>query len=174
MRLTPAWVADQHEQHFSVVDLVARPAERLPDHLRALPGEARVDFLCALLYTTLIDQVMYAHRRVNYEGFRSLTLSPKMDRTVGYARTLMMANPFELLGDEILESRGLNREDVQTRFAEWAEFLVRDMRGFFTKHQIGSTTWPQVRSAILADPGATLGSAGLLLAQVLEEDRRAI
>jgi hypothetical protein len=166
-QLNPSRLAGQHEQHFSVVDLVVKPAQGLPDHLRAVPGNAQVDFLCALLYTVLIDQVMYSHRRTDYAEFQSMTHYPKMDRTVGYARTLMMANPYELLGSEILDSRGLNLKDVETRFVEWTSFITLDLPAFFKQRRIGSTTWEQVRNSMLADPSVTWGWAGTALAIAL-------
>ncbi len=163
-QLTPSRFAGQHAQHFSVVDLVARPGRRLPDHLSTVPQHAQADFLCALLYTVLVDQVMYSHRRVDYAEFESITRYPKMDRTVGYARTLMMANPYELLESEVLASRGLNPKDVEMRFEEWAAFIARDLLAFFNQRRIGSTTWELVRGAMLADPSVTWGRAGAALA----------
>ena len=92
-RVTLSRFAEQAGEHFSVVDLVAQPDRGLQDHLKDVPVPEQLDFLCAVLYTVLIDQVMYTHRRADYLAFRAQTLYPKMDRTVGYSRTLMMANP---------------------------------------------------------------------------------
>lgn len=172
-RLTPSRFAHQAAEHFSVVDLVARPNRALPDHLASVPQERRIDFLCALLYTILIDQVIYSHHHADYPAFRALTMYPKMDRTVGLSRTLMMANPFELFEDDVLSSRGLNREDVVVRFAVWASFISSDLRAFFSGHPIGAINWPTVRGAILADPSATWGRAGQILTAALNTDESA-
>lgn len=167
MRLTPSRFAAHHEQHFSVIDLVANVSLGLPDHLSHIPSENQIDFLCALLYTILVDQTMYAHRQSDYEQFHSQTLFPKMDRTVGYARTLMMANPYELLEDDVLASRGFTRDQAERRFSEWAPFITADLRLFFTERSVGTTTWDNVRDSILRDPSATWGAAGASLAAAL-------
>jgi hypothetical protein len=169
-RLTPSRFAHQAAEHFSVVDLVARPNHALPDHLASVPHERRIDFLCALLYTILIDQVIYSHHHADYSAFRALTMYPKMDRTVGFSRTLMMANSFELLEDDVLFSRGLNRELVEKRFAVWASFISFDLYAFFSSHKIGAINWPAVRRSILADPSVTWGRSGQALAATLNND----
>ena len=166
-RLTPSRFAEQSGTHFSVVDLVASPQRSMPDHLQEVPVQRHIDFLCALLYTIMIDQVMYAHRRGDYPKFRALTLYPKMDRTVGFSRTLMMANPFELLEDDVLQSRNLSRKDVTERFEHWARFIVGDLRAFFERHRVGATTWKDVEAAMLADPSVTWGAYGEFLSQSL-------
>jgi hypothetical protein len=170
-RLTPSRFAQQAAEHFSVVDLVARPSRALPDHLALVPHERRVEFLFALLYMILVDQVVYSHFHADYPDFRALTMYPKMDRTVGFSRTLMMANPFELLEDDVLSSRGMNRADVEVRFAVWAIFISSDLRDFFSIQQIGAINWPAVRGAMLADPSVTWGGAGQALATALIADK---
>jgi hypothetical protein len=174
LRLTPTRFAAQSATHFSVVDLVARPDHGLPDHLVSVPSEMHLDFLCALLYTILIDQVMYSHRHGDYPEFQAMTLYPKMDRTVGYSRTLMMANPYEVFENNILTNRGLRPEEVTERFSVWAEFIASDLCAFFTQHQVGTTTWTDVKAAMLQDPGATWGIAGAILANALASDHNAI
>ena len=169
-RLTPNAFDHQAARHFSVVDLVARPQQRLPDHLERVPAPDVIDFLCAVAYTVLIDQVMYTHRRMDYTSFDALTQYPKMDRTVGYSRTMMMATPLEALGDDVLSSRGLTLAQGQTRFVEWAPFIAADLRKFFTEHRVGFTTWPDVRTDMLHDSGVTSGPAGRALAAVLVDD----
>ena len=174
LRLTSSRFAAQSATHFSVVDLVARPDQDLPDHLASLPSEVRVDFLCALLYTILIDQVMYSHRHGDYPEFQAMTQYPKMDRTVGFSRTLMMANPYESFENDALVSRGLQHEEVATRFGAWGQFITSDLRSFFTQHQVGTTTWPDVRAAMLRDPSVTCGIAGETLANALASDQNAL
>ena len=174
MRLTPSRFAAQSATHFSVVDLVAHPTRKLPDHLVNVPVEVHVDFLCALVYTILIDQVMYAHRQMDYPEFHSITQYPKMDRTVGFSRTLMMANPYELFGEEVLSSRNLQRREVDAIFAKWAPFIVEDLCRFFALHKVGTTTWPEVKRAMLHDPSVTWGTSGAALAKALTEDPSAL
>lgn len=113
---------------------------------------------------------MYSYRPNDYAKFRSLTLYPKMDRTIGFARTLMMANPYELLDDEIIESRGIKKSDAICQFADWSVFIAHDLRKFFTENSVGSTTWPQVRQAMLSDQNVNWGSTGADLARALEAE----
>lgn len=174
MRLTPSRFAAQSTAHFSVVDLVARPDRSLPNHLAKLPSDLHIDFLCALLYTILIDQTMYSHRLGDYPVFQAIARCPKMDRTVGFSRTLMMANPYELLEDDILDSRGFQREEVVARFSGWASFIIIDLRAFFTHNQVGTTTWLDVRAALRSDPSATCGTVGAVLANALALDGNAL
>ncbi len=79
----------------------------------------------------------------------------------------MMANPYELFVDDVLTSRGLHREEVNQRFCAWALFIVDDLRAFFTQHQVGTTTWPDVKAAMMLDRSATCGVAGTSLARAL-------
>jgi hypothetical protein len=161
----------QSSLHFSVIDLVADPTDGFVDHLSDIPEPDRLDFLCALFYLILIDQAMYTHRSVDYDEFQARTLYPKMDRTVGLARMLLMANPYELFQDEILNSRDIERGMLTMRFAKWAPFIVKDLKAFFTKHPIGSTTWTMIRDAMLKDRDCTLlGAEGAMLKHALEAD----
>lgn len=164
----PTRFSEQGAEHFSVVDLVVRPGQGFKDHLAEVPHSDQSDFLCALFYTVLIDQVMYAHRQSDYSVFRALTRYPKMDRTVGYARTLTMANPYELFEDDVVFSRGIQRDDLFARFPVWAEFIVEDLSSFFEQHNVGTSDWPQIREAILCDPSCTWGPLGMLLTQALQ------
>jgi hypothetical protein len=166
-------LAAQSAMHFSVVDLVARPDRGLHDHLADLPRDSQIDFLCALLYAILIDQVMYSHRPEDYAAFQAMTLYPKMDRTVGFSRTLMMANPYELLEGDVLASRGIEHDLAHARFVRWVSFIVDDLHAFFSQRKVGSTTWSDVRTAMLSDPDATWGQAGAALAASLASDSRA-
>ena len=169
-RVTLSRFAEQAGEHFSVVDLVAQPSRGLQDHLNDVPVPEQLDFLCAVFYTVLIDQVMYTHRRVDYPAFRALTQYPKMDRTVGYSRTLMMANPYELFEEDVLRSRSFTQGEIDERFSSWAKFIVEDLRCFFASQAIGSSTWDEVREAMLHDPSCTWGSLGIKLANTLRSD----
>jgi hypothetical protein len=158
--------------YFSVGDLVASD-RGLPDHFANIPREHHPNFLCALFYTVLIDQAMYTHCRADYAVFRALTQYPKVDRTVGWAGALTMANPYEILGDDVLVSRGLSIGNVRVTFERWAQFIVADLRNFFAKHTVGATTWPTVREAMLSDGDCTWGQLGSYLQARLIEDRAA-
>ena len=159
---------------FSVADLFVQPQHGLPDHLVGIPSEDRVDFLCGILYTALIDQVVYAHRRADYCEFRALTRYPKMDRTVGWARTMMMANPYEVFGREVLEPRKITDQQVLLRFEAWASFIVADLRKFFSEHSVGTTTWDDIRKAMLSDPDCTWGILGATLRRSLESKQASL
>jgi len=159
--------AYQGERHFSVVDLVANPKRGFPDHLTEIPKDMQSHFLCALYYTILIDQVMYSHHRSDYFAFQALTEYPKMDRTVGYARTLMMANPSELFSQEILASRAIPEADLLDLFQGWAVFISSDLSDFFGRQQIGATTWSTVRESMLHDSSVTFNRFGSVLADAL-------
>lgn len=157
--------------YFSVGDLFA--SQHFPDHLADVPKEDRVDFLCALFYTVLIDQVIYTHHNSDYTTFRKLTLYPKMDSTIGWARPMMMANPYEVFGKEVLEPRGLEPEDILVRLEPWAQFIISDLRNFFDEHEIGTTNWPILREAILSDRDCIWGAYGSVLRRRLLDDKLA-
>jgi hypothetical protein len=160
--------------YFSVGDLFVRPDRDLPDHLADIPKEDQIDFLCALFYTVLIDQVMYAHRRTDYVTFRALTQYPKMDRTIGWARTMMMANPYEIFGSEVLDPRGIETQNIRERFELWTHFIVADLHKFFGERTIGTTTWATIRDVMLSDGDCTWGVYGSILHRSLLEDRSAL
>jgi hypothetical protein len=156
--------------YFSVGDLMVRPDQDLPDHLSEVPVDDWPDFLCAVFYTVLVDQIIYTHFRMDYLAFQALTSYPKFDRTVGWARAMVMANPYEVFSDDILSSRGLAFESVQERFQDWAGFIVRDLRTFFREHDVGTTRWEDVHHEMLADPDCTRGPLGAALEHALVKD----
>jgi hypothetical protein len=166
-RNTLSRFAYQRERHFSVIDLVADPKRGFPDHLTEMPKDTQMHFLCALYYTILIDQVMYSHHRSDYLAFQPLTEYPKMDRTVAYARTLMLANPGEIFGQDILPSRGIGQAALLECFQGWAKFISSDLSDFFSRHQIGTTTWSAIRESMLHDPGVTFNCFGNVLVDAL-------
>jgi hypothetical protein len=157
--------------YFSVGDLLARPDHDLPDHLADVPKVDQLDFLCAIFYTVLIDQVMYTHRHDDYQIFQGLTQYPKMDRTIGWARTMMMANPYEVFSDDILGSRGFGEMDVRQGLESWVRFIIADLRRFFGEQVVGTTTWASVRDAMLSDQSCTYGIYGAALQRLLLKDR---
>jgi hypothetical protein len=171
MRSLIANLSRPEGQHFSVGDLVATPEKGLPDHLADIPEEDQCDFLYALFYTVLVDQVMYTHRRVDYAAFRLVTQYPKMDRTVGWAYTMMMANPYEVFDREILDSRKLPEATLIEKFELWARFVVVDLQRFFSEYAIGTTTWSAVREAMLSDQECVWGRYGSIFRQTLLKDR---
>ncbi|MBU4004607.1 MAG: hypothetical protein KKD41_08115 [Gammaproteobacteria bacterium] len=146
--------------YFSVGDLISAPGEGLPDHLTHVPREQQSDFLCALCYVILIDQVMYSHFRPDYAAFQAMTRYPKMDRSIGWARTMMMANPYEAFGPNVLASRSINHVTTLERFELWASFVVRDLAEFFSTNQLGAATWGNVREAMLHDFDCIAGEFG--------------
>jgi hypothetical protein len=152
---------NQHTiEYFSVVDLLQNPRKGFPDHLQAIPTEFHIDFMAATCYTILIDQVMYTHFKQAYPAFRQLTMYPKMDRSVGPARTFMMANPFEVFADDILRSRSIEQASAVAIFKTWAAFIAADLSAFFEQHPKLEVTWPSVRTAMLSDPSCTWGPFG--------------
>lgn len=159
--------------YFSIGDLIAAPDNGLPDHLTDIPKEDQINFLCALFYTVLIDQIMFTHQRADYAAFRQATQYPKMDRTIEWARTMMMASPYEVFRNEVLVPRGLGEQNIRESFGLWAVFIVADLRRFFGQHLVGTTSWPAVRDAMLSDQDCTGGTYGSILRQCLLEDRTA-
>lgn len=157
------------EGRFSVADLFVAPQSGLPDHLIDINAADYIDFIFSIFYTVLIDQVVYSHCQVDYPVFRDLTAYPKMDRTVGWARTLMMANPYEVFCSEVLEPRGIRSEEVFARFRDWAPFIVSDLRNVFSEHFIGSSNWAHIRQAMLSDPDCSLSPYGVALRSALFE-----
>ncbi|MCM2288807.1 MAG: hypothetical protein NDI67_07245 [Sulfuritalea sp.] len=155
--------------HFSVRDLYAQPDQDFPDHLAHVSPQEQVDFLCALFYIVLIDQAMYTHCGAEYYAFRALTHYPKMDGTVGWSGTMMMANPYDVFHSELLESRRLAAMDVLKRFEAWAKFIAADIRRLVREHKLGATTWEYIRGAMLHDYDCTVGRFGAVLRRHLLE-----
>lgn len=170
-KYNPSRFAQQSDLHFSIFDLVANPTDGFRDHLADIPTSSHIDFLCALFSLILIDQVMYSHRKSDYAAFQALTLYPKADRTIGFARTLLMANPYELFSTEILQSRGIEPRDINKQFAVWASFMVQDLNSFFITHTVGDSTWDVVKAAMLSDPSCFAGGQlGAYLRRELESE----
>jgi len=153
--------------YFSVGDLIAAPSEGFPDHLRHVPHEMQVNFLCALSFVVLTDQVIYTYFKSEYAVFEVLTQYPKMDRSVGWARTMTMANPYEALAPDVLASRLISPAEALEIFAQWAPFIVSELALFFSNHQIGVVTWNNVRQVMLHDSDCIYGKLGDSLRQKL-------
>ena len=165
---------NQHTiEYFSVVDLFRSPETGFPDHLQTIPAKAQLNFLAATCYTVLIDQVMYTHFKGAYPQFRRLTMYPKMDRTVGPARTFMMANPFEVFEEDILRSRSISVESAVETFRLWSAFIAADLSVFFEQHSDLNVTWPAVHTSMLTDPSCTWGLFGDCLRDALLSQRSA-
>jgi len=143
--------------YLSVGDLIAAPEKEFPDHLMHVSRELQLDFLCALCYVVLTDQVVYSHFRSAYQEFQAMTRYPKMDESIGWARTMMMANPYEVFGVDVLASRSIDRLMALKLFDQWAAFLVGDLEKFFSTQQLGVATWGNVRQAMLKDVGCIAG-----------------
>ena len=90
-----------------------------------------------------------------------------MDRTVGFAGTLKMANPYEILADDVLESRGKNRNDGSRSLRRLGAVHRSGHQLFLHDADVRSTTWAGVRHSILEDPGATWRKASETLATAL-------
>jgi hypothetical protein len=157
--------------YFSVGDLIAAPAERFPDHLAHIPCELQTDFLCALCYVVLTDQVMYSYFRPDYLAFQALTRYPKMDRSIGWARTMMMANPYEVFDHDVLASRGIDHVTALKRFELWASFVVRDLAEFFSANHLGTATWDNVGQVLLHDFDCISSEFGGLVASQIRLQR---
>ena len=157
-------------EFFSIHDLRFQPDKGFPNHLVNFQKEHHIDFLCAMFYTILIDQVMYTHREQDYIIFQQLTKYPKMDMTIGWAGTLLIANPYSIFEENILDSRRLTVEVVCERFEDWARFIVRDLRCFFRDNKIGTSTWIKIRNVMLADYDCIRGVFGTILHKQLIVD----
>lgn len=159
---------DQHTiEHFSVVDFLRSPRRGFPDHLQAIPLDYHLNFMSATCYRILIDQVMYTYFKDCYPAFRSLTMYPKMDRTVGPARTFMMANPFEIFAEDILRSRSIEPTSAVETFKDWCGFIVQDLPAFLERHSQLQVTWSKARAFMLEDPSCTWGAFGSHLRDAL-------
>lgn len=102
-------------------------------------NEHRYYFFTALMFTFLIDQVMYSHFREDYDEFKNLTQYPKLEFG---ATTSINLNPWYAS-----QSTGINEE----AFKRFAEFFIQDLKEFFTEHKFTRATWDSVRTAMLSD-----------------------
>jgi hypothetical protein len=148
---------------FSVGDLFLSPQYRLPDHLVDIPKTDHINFLCSLFYNILIDQVMFTHHQQDYWRFRLGTYYPKMDETIGWARTLMMANPYEIFGEQVLSPRGIDPSVLLERFIPWAAFIAQDLHKYIDANTIGTTNWKAIRESMLTDYDCIRGELGAIL-----------
>lgn len=156
--------------YFSVGDLFASPTRGFPDHLADISKEDRIDYLCGLFCIILADQVMYTHFRDNYPEFLKITQYPKLDETIGWAGSLMMASPYRVLGNDVIVSRRLNATKVCERFELWARSIVTNYRKFFGEDIVATIKWPAIRHAMLSDPDCTYGQYGAILHRFLIQD----
>ncbi len=79
----------------------------------------------------------------------------------------MMANPFEIFDTDILMSRGIRNNEVAERFCTWASFIADDLCEFFNQYKVGTTTWADVKEAILSDRDASWSAEGTALFNAL-------
>jgi hypothetical protein len=160
-------------EYFSVVDLLRDPQRDFPDHLQGISAEFHLDFMAATCYTILIDQVMYPHFKAAYPAFRAMTMYPKMDRTVGPARTFMMANPFEVFAEDILRSRSIELTTAVAKFTDWSTFIAKDLSLFLNQNSQLSVSWPDLCNSMLNVPSCSWGAFGAQLHDALLLQRSA-
>jgi len=139
---------DNKADYFSCGDFINKPSNTLPDHLADIPEEDWPDFLIAMFYMILFDQAMYTHCKEDYVSFQKLTGHPKMDGTIGWYRSLMMANPYEIFSDEVLRTRELNIENLIPKFTKWAEFIVINIRKYFECNHFDTYDWKCIRRLV--------------------------
>ena len=94
---------------------------------------------------------------------------PKMDRTVGPARTFMMANPFEVFAEDILRSRSIELAVALSAFRDWSVFIASDLASFFKAHPELNVEWSGLSEALLGDPSCTWGPFGQCLEHAFRE-----
>ena len=126
-----------------------------PENLAHIPKEEYMLFHCALACTVLIDQVMYAHFKIDYPAFQQITQYPKIEAGI----TGINVNPWLITHSGI----GL------TTLERFIEFFVADLKEFFTKNQFEQATWDAVKLAMLSDKDVISGSRGEIFKKALEE-----
>lgn len=134
---------------FSVADLWIE-AGQFPNHLADIPPDDLPNFLCALFYLIFIDQVMYAHHWQAYPRFNIMMPCPKMDITIGWSRPMMMANPYEVFSNRVLDPREIRFSQMAECFKRWADFAVKDMMALLERRAI-HLTWDDLKASILND-----------------------
>ena len=123
------------------------------ENLNHISQEERMLFFCSLAGTILIDQVMYAHFKNDYQKFQQMTLYPKVE----YGITNINANPWDIA----------QRGSGLTTFERFAKFFAQDLKEFFEKNSFEAATWEAVKKAMLNDPDVSRGSYGKIFVDIL-------
>jgi hypothetical protein len=160
---------DQSDYFFSLGDLVVRPEQDLPDHLIELPRADWANFLFGLHYTVVAEQAVKTCCPQFYASFKALTGYPKLkvDRSIGWGRSMTEASPREIFWGEILESRDLAISEIDDLVGPWASFVEQDLSMVFLVGSFQGCDWEgaihRVREAILTiarESGDDIGDEG--------------
>ena len=157
--------------HFHIVELFFDHSQKQQDKLASIPKDRLAYFLSALSCTILIDQVMYAHFDRDYADFRSMTLYPKVTWSIGWCANV---KPWQLFEHRIALSRGLKNPEKATKFTEFADFFVQDIKEFFLEGKFIEANWEKIKAVMLGDADIVStkygdGDYGELFRKILEK-----
>lgn len=125
--------------HQAAKDVHIPIGEIKPEKISFESNEHRHHFFTALMFTFLIDQVMYTHFREDYDDFKKMTQYPKLEFG---ATTGINLNPWYAS-----QLTSIN----EGSFKRFAEFFIQDLKEFFAEHKFTRATWDSVRAAMLSD-----------------------
>ena len=118
------------------------------DPLDHIPKENLGYFLSALAGTILIDQIMFAYFKEDYEKFRDMTRYPKIRWSPGWNANI---KPWQLFEHRIALARELRNPKKINQFTEFIKFFVEDLKEFFGKNQFKKASWESIKNAMLND-----------------------
>jgi len=108
------------------------------DKIKHIPVQEKTFFICSIIYTFLIDQVIYTHFKTDYGKFHSMTMYPKLELGI----TGVNLNPWILT-----KYFGVN----EMQFGIFTNFFIQDVKDFFIKNNFQEATWKDVKNAMLQD-----------------------
>ena len=118
------------------------------DPLEHISKENLGYFLSALAGTILIDQIIFAYFKEDYEKFRTMTLYPKIRWSPGWNANI---KPWQLFEHRIALARGLQNPGKMNQFSEFMEFFIADLKEFFSKNKFQKANWEAIKTAVLND-----------------------
>ncbi len=164
-------------RHFSRGDLYPTGDGSGPDHLASIPRGAQPDFVCALFYVVLFDQVVFTHFSELRRTLMHTLGAPKLDFSIGWAGPIVMANPYSILEMFSPEQRGIPAQVMDACFERWARYIPGAMVDFMLlRGMIGEDAYAEecrritpldVVQAMMEDRDCTVGRYGAVFERSL-------
>jgi hypothetical protein len=119
------------------------------DALQGISEKDQVYFLASLGCLILMDECLYTYFSKDYPAFQELTRYPKI--TVGWVNV----SPWMVFHQNVRLSRGISKPEAMMALQEVAEPFLNEEKIFFERSRFVEATWPNIREALLRDPGTS-------------------
>lgn len=158
----------QGEDSFSAEDFAVR--EDGTDILQDIHKARRIPFMYGMMFSVLMDQLLYTHFRSQYGGWNlslflqgprsGLRAHPKMHFEEKDATYHAMERPWLIFSQENLRTRDWKQSDIVTGFRPYADAMVGQWGRAIDRGALPGLDWGMFVRALSHDPHVALSPFG--------------